>query len=600
MSSQDKREGKLLQPHLDPNYSARPETILPSDDPQRDSSLKLKGGDVHRDLYRIDARAAQAKHRRTRSDPQVPTEDTLTSSGSNTPARDGTPTITLPDPSTQRRPGGFRRAYLQQQNRQANHRRGYTLAALPGHASFVQFLDLYGSFAGEDLADTDDDDDDDDDENDGEADREEDGRDDDDREGQSQRRGERRPLLNQRRSTKKSSSKEEAGSTKTFFLLLKSFIGTGVLFLPKAFRNGGLIFSSAMLLFVSFITCVAFHLLLQCRRKHPGGYGDIGQAVAGPRMRNIILISVALSQVGFVCAGVIFTAENMRSFLDAVTGGGPPLSTNALIAIQIALLLPLALVRNISKLGSAALLADVFILAGLAYIWYYDTWKIVHQKGLQKGVVMFNPSDFALTIGSTIFTFEGIGLILPIQQSMKKPQHFSKLLYGVMALITVVFAAVGFLSYAAFGDTTKVEIIDNLPQTNKLVNAVQCLYSLAILVGTPVQLFPAVRILEGYVFGRRSGKRDTTTKWKKNGFRVLVTIIAGVIAAAGADDLDKFVALLGSIACVPLVYIYPAFLHYKAIASTRLVRLADLIFMIAGVAAALFTGTVTIQRWVTS
>jgi proton-coupled amino acid transporter len=29
------------------------------------------------------------------------------------------------------------------------------------------------------------------------------------------------------------------------------------------------------------------------------------------------------------------------------------------------------------------------------------------------------------------------------------------------------------------------------------------------------------------------------------------------IAWGGADDLDKFVALVGSFACVPLVYIYP-------------------------------------------
>jgi len=58
-----------------------------------------------------------------------------------------------------------------------------------------------------------------------------------------------------------------------------------------------------------------------------------------------------------------------------------------------------------------------------------------------------------------------------------------------------------------------VEIISNFPQTSKLVNAVQLLYSMAVLLGTPVQLFPATRIIENRIFGERvSGKRSSATK----------------------------------------------------------------------------------------
>lgn len=590
---QDRQEAQVVGQHLDRNFAATPETISNDAEAQRSdsqssaiadetqSSLQLQGGDVHRELYKIDARARLNAHKRSQSQPEI---DAV-------PVRNRQPGasstgVRLDLPSQSQRPGGFRRAYMAQQSRRA------LSVAVPINRSFVQFLDLYGSFAGEDLADTDSEDDDDDTDYFSRQHRESEQDDD-----ASERQRERRPLLQHRRSTKRG-QQGDAGTTKTFFLLLKSFIGTGVLFLPKAFRNGGLAFSSAMLLAVSLVTCLAFHLLLQCRARHPGGYGDIGAAIAGPKMRIVILVSVALSQIGFVCAGVIFTAENMRSFLDAVTRGGPPLSTNMLIAIQILLLLPLTLIRNMSKLGSAALLADACILLGLSYIYYYDVRRLIKLGGLEPSVVMFNPSDFALTIGSTIFTFEGIGLILPIQQSMKKPERFGALLYGVMFLITVVFAGVGFLSYAAFGEKTKVEIIDNLPQMDKFVNAVQFLYSLAILVGTPVQLFPAVRILEGYVFGRRSGKRDAATKWKKNGFRVAVTCVAGFIAAAGADDLDKFVALLGSVACIPLVYIYPAFLHYKGVAEGKIVKTADLFFIACGCVACVFTGFITIKHWV--
>lgn len=450
----------------------------------------------------------------------------------------------------------------------------------------MAFLDLYGSFAGEDLADSDD---------------EEAIEDEEDEEEQrllsgERQDGERRPLLGRRKTSRAASKPGDASLTRTFFLLLKSFIGTGVLFLPKAFKNGGLLFSSITLVTVSAVSCLAFHLLLQCRARYGGGYGDIAESIGGKKTRSIILASISLSQLGFVCAGVIFFAENVYSFLEAVLKGPSPLSIRALIGIQLLVLIPLAFIRNISKLGGAALLADIFIMLGLSYIYYFDI-STISQEGINSTVRLFNPRDFTLTIGSAIFTFEGIGLILPIQSSMKEPHKFERLLYIVVFIVTIIYFSVGALSYATFGDKTTVEIISNLPQNSKLVNAVQFLYSLAVLVGDPVQLFPAMRIIEGALFGHRSGKRDAKTKWKKNAFRAAIVCLCGVISALGAADLDKFVALIGSFACVPLVYIYPPYLHWKGVASSKWMKLADIALMCLGLGAMVYTTAVTITRW---
>ena len=268
----------------------------------------------------------------------------------------------------------------------------------------------------------------------------------------------------------------------------------------------------------------------------------MGAVIVGPKLRSLILASITLSQLGFVCAGIIFTAENLLAFANSVSWRArseQPLGTNALIALQFVILLPMALIRNISKLGPAALLADVFILIGLVYIWYYDIATLA-KYSIAPSVQLFNPSAFTLTIGSAIFTFEGIGLILPIQSSMKKPEQFSYLLYLVMGIITVIFTSIGALCYATFGDETKIQIISNFPQTSKLVNAVQFLYSLAVLVGNPVQLYPAVRIIETALFGERlSGKKSASVKWKKNLLRTGMMALCGVIAVLGASDLDK-------------------------------------------------------------
>ncbi|KAF7197676.1 Vacuolar amino acid transporter 3 [Pseudocercospora fuligena] len=582
-SEQSRRQADIVDRHLPDGYSAEPEAVVygdgpteevedfPMGSPEPESSLKLQGGDMHRDIFKIKARAQL---------------DQSTLRRSNTFSHRASPRLVPRDEplvSDQLEPGGFRRQYVQRHKVQ----RSLTTVATPLTRNFVSFLELYGSFAGEDLEDTDSDIDTESAIEEGDRDAEEP--------------SERRPLLGRRKSSKRIKRDGNAGTTKTFFTLLKAFVGTGIMFLPKAFRNGGILFSSCVLIGTSIITTLCFRLLLQCRQKYGGGgYGELGSSIFGHKFRGLILASITLSQLGFVCAGLIFTAENLLSFLNAVVPieKAQPFRTDSLIAIQFVLLLPLALIRNIGKLGPAAILADVFILIGLVYIWWYDISTLA-SYGAAPTMKLFNPSAFTLTIGSAIFTFEGIGLILPIQSSMKEPEKFPYLLYAIMFIITCIFTSVGALCYATFGDETKIQIISNFPQDSKLVNAVQFLYSMAVLVGEPVQLFPAVRIIEQALFGdKASGKKSKSVKWQKNGVRIAAMIFCGVVAIVGASDLDKFVALIGAFACVPLVYIYPPLLHYKGMAETKGEKIYDIALMTLGVVAMIYTTGQTLNQWI--
>ncbi|KAL1839981.1 hypothetical protein VTJ49DRAFT_944 [Mycothermus thermophilus] len=496
-----------------------------------ESSLKLQGGDVHRDLFKMNASKRNNMHRRANTFHSVPDVRHV----------DDTP-FTVGD---QLIPGGFRRAFLQQR-----HGDDFLARRIPITRNFVEFLDLYGSFAGEDLVDTDE-----------EA----------VVEGEEAEPGERQPLLRHGPLSVRAPRPADAGTLKTFFTLIKAFVGTGIMFLPKAFSNGGILFSTVAMLVVSAITMVAFHLLLRLEQRYPGGYGEIGEAIAGRRMRTLILVSIALSQLGFVCAGMVFVAENLHEFFASVTGGNSPFTAAELIAAQAAILVPLAWIRNISKLGPLALLADVCIVVGIGYLYWFTTTSLA-TTGPAESVILFNPARYTLMLGSAIFTFEGIGLILPIQASMAQPHHFEPLLALVMLIITAVFTSVGALCYAVFGADTRIEVISNLPRNKDgriigIVDAVQLLYAIAVLVGTPVQLFPALRIAEARLFGPlRSGKGSPRTKWAKNAFRFAVVGVCALIALAGAGNLDRFVALIGSVACVPLVYVYPAYLHWKGVA----------------------------------
>lgn len=509
------------------------------------SSLQLQGGDVTRQVYRW-------------------TEDAeAQASGLRRPTRSRSFTVQRPEPESETMninsilvPGGFRRDYIRRTLGSPGPRGSedglHPVSNQPRFltSNFLEFLTLYGHFAGEELEE------------------------DDEvlgpgeyfssdvwEEGDEVHPGEDTSLLRpdtpvmRRRKHKERAPKGTNTSMGAALLLLKSFVGTGVLFLPRAFLNGGMLFSSIVLLVVSLVSYYCFILLVNSRLKIEGSFGDIGGVLYGKWMRRIILGSIVLSQLGFVAAYIVFTSQNLQAFILAVSKCLTYIDIKYMVLMQLIVFLPLSLIRDISKLGFTALIADVFIMLGLIYLYYYDFSTIIDQKGVSD-IVAFNPNSWTLFIGTAIFTYEGVGLIIPIQESMKQPKKFPGVLATVMILITVVFLSAGAVSYAAYGSATKTVVLLNLPQDDKFVNAVQFLYSLAILLSTPLQLFPAIRICENELF-TRSGKYNPGIKWKKNFFRFMLVMFCAFVAWGGAGDLDKFVSLVGSFACVPLVYVYP-------------------------------------------
>ena len=513
------------------------------------SSLQLQGGDVTREVYRwaedADAQSMSGPSRARRSRSfVVPRPE---------------PEDETQDVRTIKAPGGLRRDYLRRSAVSPSPARpspglggdpeqnGGNLPSQFFTSNFIEFLTLYGHFAGEELEEDDTDDYEADDYFAEETDRGEPG------EGSA--------LLTprtpggRRRPKKAPARGKQTTPFSASLLLLKSFVGTGVMFLPRAFLNGGMVFSSLVLIGLAGVSYHCMLLLVKAKVKVGGSYGDIGGTLYGKAMRNLILASIVLSQLGFVAAYFVFVSENLQAFTMAVSQCRTWIDIKWMVLMQLIIFLPLSLIRDISKLGGTALVADVFIVLGLVYIFYFDTATLIANGG-PADIKPFNPSSWTLYLGTAIFTFEGIGLILPIQESMRNPARFPAVLAVVMGIMSVIFVAVGALSYAAFGSATHTVVLLNMPQDNHFVNAVQFLYSLAILLSTPLQFFPAIRILENALFVR-SGKFNPSIKWKKNVFRFVAVMLCALVAWGGAKDLDKFVSLVGSFACIPLVYIYP-------------------------------------------
>ncbi|QPG76719.1 hypothetical protein FOA43_004113 [Brettanomyces nanus] len=527
---------------------------LPTDS---EHSLQLQGGDITRDLYNLSLK----------TQPQLKRSRSLT--GEDIPGERRSSSV-----SQLRLPGGFRREFIAHKNT----RFGYQLnKPTLLTRNFLEFLSIYGHFAGEDLEDEDflacdyaEDD---------------------------KFHDEETPLINDSDDqlspghylgrSLKPRPRGKASTMKSFFLLFKSFVGTGVLFLPKAFANGGLFLSIGLLVFFAALSYFCYLILVQSKVKTGvSSFGDIGGVLYGKYMRVLILSSIVLSQIGFVAAYTVFTAENLRAFLN--NAFGIQMGISLLICLEAVFYLPMSLVRNITKLSMAALVANVFILSGICTIVYYASSDLI-ENGPAADITMFNSDRWTLFIGVAIFAFEGIGLIIPVQESMQNPEDFPNVLLAVVVACSVLFIGIGVLGYLTYGEDVKTVIILSLPQDSPYVISIQLFYPIAIMFSVPIQLLPAIRIMERRVFKKRSGKIDPVTKWQKNIFRICIVTLTTIIAYYGSADLDTFVSFVGCFACIPLVYMYPPMLHLRSCAESFSAKVLDIFITLLGLIALCYT-----------
>ncbi|CAI5719359.1 unnamed protein product [Peronospora effusa] len=359
--------------------------------------------------------------------------------------------------------------------------------------------------------------------------------------------------------------------------LLKSFVGTGILFLPDGFRSGGILFSPICLTFVAALTLYAMLRLLQCREMVGGTYGHVGFKAYGSWGRRMVQMSIILMQTGFCCTYVIFVAQNLSEVLEFL---GYNVDTSLLILLQIAVYIPLSWIRYISYFSISNLIADVFILYGLAFIVGNSFW-ILATEGPAKDVELFNQQDYTIFIGTSIFTFEGIGLVLPTQSSLNKARQnrFPGLLTWTVVGLLFFYSFFAGINYIAFGSSITPMATSSLPR-NGWSSSVQFGYAFAQLLSYPLFLFPAVKIMEEMLgFPRRASGQ----KVAKNCFRAVAVLATVCVAYFGQERLDLFVSIVGAFCCVPLSLVYPPLFHLKLTPNLSLVgKLVDMFVIVVG------------------
>lgn len=134
-------------------------------------------------------------------------------------------------------------------------------------------------------------------------------------------------------------------------------------------------------------------------------------------------------------------------------------------AIVTIVLIPYTFIGGLRNLSYFSTIANISTMVGLIGVLVYCTYDLPNVSDYP---AFSNWSKMPLFFGLAIYAFEGIGLVMPIENKMKYKHRFNAwngVLNTGMFIVTALYTAVGFFGYLKVGDKVKGSIALNLPST---------------------------------------------------------------------------------------------------------------------------------------
>ncbi|CAG7785967.1 unnamed protein product [Allacma fusca] len=359
----------------------------------------------------------------------------------------------------------------------------------------------------------------------------------------------------------------------TMVHLLKGNIGTGILAMPDAFRNAGLAVGTLGTVIIGLICVHTMHLLVKCahelcrRTQVPTlNFAEVAETSfkVGPTSlrkfsgfaRTLINVFLCITQMGFCCVYFVFVANNIEQIVNERFGVN--LAPRTYMAMLLIPMIFLNMIRNLKLLAPFMMVANIFMGVGLGIIFYYVLQDLPSVESRKYAADL---SQLPLYFGTAIYAFEGIGMILPLENSMKNPQDFggwNGVLNTSMVIVGCLYTAVGFFGYLKYGDAAKGSVTLNLPGGELLAESVRIMMALSIFLSYALQFYVPIDIIWPSIKSKIPTERMQLIF--EYTFRACLVLFTFAMAAL-IPDLGLFISLVGAVSSSTLALIFPPIIN---------------------------------------
>ena len=148
---------------------------------------------------------------------------------------------------------------------------------------------------------------------------------------------------------------------------------------------------------------------------------------------------------------------------------GVSLRKEVVIAIFVPLVVVASWIRNLDELAPLSTIANICIGFSLLVIVYDEMERFFTEREGDRaavrapgGVRLATYQTLPLFFGGVTFAFEGIGVVLPLENKMRRPGHAVPVMVVGMTMVVLLYVIFAVLGYLAFGAGIKASVTFNL------------------------------------------------------------------------------------------------------------------------------------------
>lgn len=371
----------------------------------------------------------------------------------------------------------------------------------------------------------------------------------------------------------------KSGLRSAFFNMTNSIVGAGIVGIPAAFRNSGLLAGLVLMAMLTYVNDWTLRLIiLNTKLSGAKTYTGFVTHSFGTNGKIIVLLSQGLFAFGGAVGFSVIIGDSIPHVLRSIFKDNVEnhplwdfmLSRNVIIVICVVFIsYPLSLIRDMSKLAKTSGLAVISMVIIIVIVITKSISASDDLRGTISGSEWFISLNFFQGISVISFALVCHHNTTFIYDSIKTPtlDRFNQVTHVACIISGFVCALMGLSGFLNFGSMTKGNILNNFPNDDWVVNIARLCFGLNMLTTLPLEVFVFREVFKDLIIIYHQ-REDPEYQMEQlpTSYHFIITTISTLIPmliSLFTCNLGAVLELVGATSGSTLAYILPPLCYYK-------------------------------------
>lgn len=341
--------------------------------------------------------------------------------------------------------------------------------------------------------------------------------------------------------------------------ILKTIIGSGILYIPMLFKSYGAISTFFLMCISAVLSIVGQTIFLYCNAFLDDRSTNITSLAreSVPRTRFIVDFFVFFKCFGVATSYLIIIRELLPNLVRFVFGESVLSRPKVALLVFLCFISPITYFRQLKNLKYTSSIG----LIAISFILFFSVYNFV-KHGTLEHVTLYEPIsvEWLKGLGTFVFAFTCHQNLISVQNEVvdNSPHKMKKVVYATTITSFVIYMVFGFTNYALYATNMRDNVLKSYPDDNVTL-FLHFLYVCVMGFSYPLQINPA-RVYVYNLLGFNAKKR------RNNLVHAVITtllLISTYMLTITGLNLGEMYAFVGATASTMICLIFPLLFYYN-------------------------------------